>query len=111
MLRERFGISQRRACRVVGQHRSTQRLSPTHPDEQETRLREILRGLSRDRSRWRWRRAAKAARRAGWTVNDKRVQRLWRQEGLRVPYRRRKKPLRRIGAPVGAMCPIVPNAL
>ena len=56
-------------------------------------------------------RAAKAARRAGWTVNDKRVQRLWRQEGLRVPYRRRKKPLRGIGAPVGAMCPIVPNAL
>jgi putative transposase len=111
MLRERFGVSQRRACRVVGQHRCTQRLSPPRPDEQETRLRQFLRAFSRDRPRWGWRRAAKAARRAGWTVNDKRVQRLWREEGLRVPYRRRKKPLRGIGAPVGTMCPIVPNAL
>ena len=62
-------------------------------------------------ARWGWRRAAKAARREGWKVNDKRVQRLWRAEGLRVPYRKRKKPLRGLGAAVGAMCPIVPNAL
>ncbi len=44
-------------------------------------------------------------------MNDKRIQRLWREEGLRVPYRKRKKPMRGIGTAVGAMCPIAPDAL
>jgi putative transposase len=111
MLRERFGVSQRRACRVVGQHRSTERLAPPDPGEEEQRLRAWLRAFSVERPRWGWRRAAKQARREGWTVNDKRIQRLWRAEGLKVPYRKRKKPHRGIGIVVGAMCPIVPNAL
>jgi putative transposase len=111
MLRARFGVSQRRACRVVGQHRSTQRLEPSVTSDAETQLREFLRAFSKARPRWGWRRAAKAARRAGWTVNDKRVQRLWRAEGLKVPYRPRKKPHRGIGTAFGAMCPIAPNAL
>lgn len=111
MLRGRFGVSERRACRVVGQHRSTQRLDPPPISDDEARLREFLRAFSRRRPRWGWRRAAKGARKAGWQVNDKRIRRLWRDEGLRVPTRRRKKPLRGIGAHVGAMCPIVPNAL
>jgi putative transposase len=111
MLRERFGVSQRRACRVAGQHRSTQRLAPPTPSEEEARLRAWLRAFSTRRPRWGWRRAAKAARREGWTVNDKRIQRLWRDEGLKVPYRKRKKPHRGIGTAVGAMCPIRPNAL
>jgi hypothetical protein len=55
--------------------------------------------------RWGWRRAAKDARRAGWQVDDKRVRRLWREEGLKVPYKRRKKRLTGIGTHVGAMCP------
>jgi putative transposase len=44
-------------------------------------------------------------------VNDKRVHRLWREEGLKVPYRKRKKPLRGVGTYVGAMSPICPNAI
>jgi len=44
-------------------------------------------------------------------VNDKRIHRLWRDEGLRVPYRKRKKPLRGIGALTGQMCPIRPNVI
>ncbi len=55
--------------------------------------------------------AATAARLAGWQVNNKRVRRLWREEGLRVPTRKRKKRLTGIGTHVGAMCPIRPNAL
>ena len=57
--------------------------------------------------------AARGERRppAGWAVNDKRVRRLWREEGLKVPYKRRKKRLSGVGAHVGAMCPIRPNAL
>ncbi len=111
MLQTRFGVSERRACRVVGQHRSTQRLgAPTRSDD-EVELRAFLRDFSTRRPRWGWRRAAKAARRDGWRVNNKRIQRLWREEGLRVPYRKRKKPHRGIGTALGAMCPIAPNAL
>jgi hypothetical protein len=96
---------------VVGQHRSTQRLDPPVVAEDEQRLREWLRAFSKQRPRWGWRRAAKQARREGWNVNDKRIQRLWRQEGLKVPYRKRKKAHRGIGTAVGAMCPIAPNAV
>jgi len=96
---------------VVGQHRSTQRLEPPVVDDAEQQLREFLRDFARRRPRWGWRRAAKDARRAGWQVNDKRVRRLWRDEGLKVPCKRRKKRLTGIGAHVGAMCPIRPNAL
>ena len=62
------------------------------PDDEAT-LRAFLRAFSKERPRWGWRRAAKAARRDGWRVNNKRIQRLWRDEGLKVPYRKRKKPL------------------
>jgi putative transposase len=110
-LTEHFGVSERRACTVVGQHRSTQRLDPPVITDDEQRLREFLIAFSRQRPRWGWRRAAKAARRAGWTVNDKRIRRLWRDEGLRVPNRRRKKRLNGVGTHVGAMCPIRPNVL
>ncbi len=52
-----------------------------------------------------------AARKAGWVVNNKRIHRIWRAEGLRVPYAKKKRPLRGIGAAVGAMSPIAPNVL
>ena len=110
-LRERFGVSERRACKVVGIHRSTQRLAqPPVPDE-EADLRAFLRDFAKRRPRWGWRRAAKEARRTGRQVNDKRIRRLWRDEGLRVPTKKRKKRLTGIGTHVGAMCPIRPNAL
>jgi putative transposase len=96
---------------VVGQHRSTQRLPPPVVSDEEQFLRGYLREFSKKRPRWGWRRAAKQLRREGWRVNNKRIQRLWRDEGLKVPYRKRKKPHRGIGAPVGAMSPIAPNAL
>jgi putative transposase len=110
-LRGRFGVSERRACRVIGQHRSTQRLaSPPLPDS-EAELRAWLRAFAVTRPRWGWRRAAVVARSEGWTVNHKRIQRLWRSEGLKVPYRKRKRPPVGRGVMVGAMCPIRPNVL
>ena len=110
-MRDRFGVSERRACALVGQHRSTQRLDPPAPSDEEAELRAWLRAFSVERPRWGWRRAYKQLRRDGRRVNKKRAQRLWRAEGLKVPYRRRKKPHRGIGAPVGQMCPIRPNVL
>jgi putative transposase len=111
VLRQRFGVSERKACAVVGQHRSTQRLVVPAPPGDEEALRAYLRAFSKERPRWGWRRAAKALRREGRHVNNKRIQRLWREEGLRVPYRKRKKPLRGIGTRVGAMSLIAPGAL
>lgn len=96
---------------MVGQHRSTQRLAPTTPDAVEEQLREWLREFSTDRPRWGWRRAAKQLRREGWSVNNKRIRRLWRDEGLQVPTKTKKKRLAGIGTHVGAMMPIVPDAL
>ncbi len=110
-LRERFGVSERRACKVVGLNRSTQRLAPPPITGEEAELRAFLRQFSKERPRWGWRRAAKEARRQGRQVNDKRVRRLWRDEGLRVPHKRRKKRLSGVGVHVGAMCPIRPNVL
>jgi putative transposase len=94
MLRDRLGVSERWACRVVGQHRSTQRHVPVRAAD-DAALRAELRKFSVDRPRWGYRRAHHHLRELGWEVNRKRVQRLWREEGLRVPQRKRKR--RRLG--------------
>jgi putative transposase len=96
---------------VVGQPRSTQRLAARVPSDDELALRAWLRDFSRRRPRWGWRRAATQARQAGWVVNNKRIHRLWIAEGLRVPYRKKKRRLRGIGSCVGAMCPIRPGVV
>ena len=94
-----FGVSERRACRVVGQHRSTQRAPEPAPVPAEERLRAMLRTFSREHPRWGFRRAWRVRTREGLRVNRKRVQRLWREEGLRVPQRARKR--RRRGTTTG----------
>ena len=94
MLRDRLGVSERWACRVVGQHRSTQRHEPKRAED-DAALRAELRKFSKDRPRWGYRRAHHHLREQGWEINRKRVQRLWREEGLRVPQRKRKR--RRLG--------------
>jgi putative transposase len=90
MVRDRLGVSERWACRVVGQHRSTQRYEPKLAGD-DVALRLELRKFSKERPRWGYRRAHHRLRELGWDVNRKRVQRLWREEGLRVPVRRRKR--------------------
>jgi putative transposase len=90
MVQERLGLSQRRACAIVGQHRSTQRHIPGDPDPDRD-LRERLWRFARRHPRWGYRRAHAVLRREGWVVNRKKIQRLWREEGLRVPSKRRKR--------------------
>jgi putative transposase len=90
MLQDRLGVSERRACQIAGQHRSTQRREPVVACD-DAGLRARLRKLSRDRPRWGYRRAHAELLGEGWQINRKRVQRLWREEGLRVPQRRRKR--------------------
>jgi transposase InsO family protein len=90
MLQERLGLSQRRACQVVGQHRSTQRHEPAEADSDRD-LRDQLRRFAKAHPRWGYRMAHAVLRREGHVVNRKKVQRLWREEGLRVPPKRRKR--------------------
>jgi putative transposase len=90
MLQERLSVSERRACRVTGQHRSTQRHRPRKADRDDG-LRARLRSLSGEHPRWGYRRAWASLRSEGWAVNRKKIQRLWREEGLRVPAKRRKR--------------------
>jgi transposase InsO family protein len=73
---------------VVGQHRTTQRHQPADPD---AALRAWLRAYAKDHPRRGFRPAYHDARDEGWIVNHKKIQRLWREEGLRVPQRRRRK--------------------
>ncbi|MCA1699370.1 MAG: IS3 family transposase, partial [Actinobacteria bacterium] len=73
-----------------GQHRSTQRREPLRAAD-DAALRARLRKISHDRPRWGYRRAHALLREEGWCLNRKRTQRLWREEGLRVPQRRRKR--------------------
>jgi transposase InsO family protein len=90
MLQDRLGLSERRACRIAGQHRSTQRHEP-RPAPDDGALRARLREISAEKPRWGHRRAHARLAEEGRRVNRKRVQRLWREEGLRVPRRRRKR--------------------
>ena len=85
-MRSQFKVSERRACRVLGQHRSTQRHVPRgRPDEY--RLVADMIELARQFGRYGYRRIAALLREAGWSVSDGRVERLWRREGLKVPAR------------------------
>jgi putative transposase len=93
-LQETFAVSQRRACRVLGQPRSTQRQTPKISEEEGRLVRRMLE-LVRQHPRWGYRRITVLLRREGWRVNRKRVYRLWRQQGLKVPRKQRKK--RRLG--------------
>ena len=90
-----MNVGERFACRVIGQHGSTQRHRPRSqtPTDPDAAPREWLRQWAHDHPRWGFRRAYHAARAEGWYVNHKRLQRLWREEGLRVPQRRRRKRL------------------
>jgi putative transposase len=80
MLCDRLHVSERWACRVCGQHRSTQRREPTPAGDDEA-LRVELRAFSARRPRWGYRQAHTHLQQQGWEINRKRVQRVWREEG------------------------------
>ena len=99
-------MSERRACRTLAQHRSSQRYCrSTVPDE--AALRDRLKALAVRHPRYGYRRIHVLLVRDGWRCNRKRIQRLWRDEGLHVPTRapRRKKRGRRAPGNVVAAHP------
>ena len=71
---------------MLKQHRSTQRHAPRGREDEERLVADMI-ALTRQYGRYGYRRVAALLRDAGWHVNDKRVERLWRQEGLKVPMK------------------------
>ena len=86
----KFGVFERRACRALGQHRSTQLKIPTTPDDKAALTADII-ALVRQYGRYGYRRITAMLRSAGWMVNKKRVERIWRCEGLKVPAKQPKR--------------------
>jgi transposase InsO family protein len=89
-VRAELGVPERRACRVLGQHRSTQRKRPTTPDDEAALTADVI-ALARQYGRYGYRRITALLRAAGWSVNRKRVERIWRREGLKVPARQPRR--------------------
>ena len=84
------GVKERLACRVLGQHRSTQRKVPKGRADDGALTADIIE-LATRYGRYGYRRITALLRVAGWLVNVKRVERIWRQEGLKVPARQPKR--------------------
>jgi putative transposase len=83
-------LSERPVFRALGQHRSTQRQAPRGRDDEEQLTVDLIE-LARRYGRYGYRKIAALLREAGWVVNDKRVERIWRREGLKVPAKQPKR--------------------
>ena len=88
-LQQSYSVSERRACQVVGQPRSSQRYTPQVPDDEPRLFADMLQ-VVREFPRYGYRMVTHKLRQKNWTVNAKRVYRLWRREGLKVPKKQRK---------------------
>ena len=89
-VRDVLEVSERRACRVLGQHRATQRYRPVLRDDEDALTQAII-GHAERYGRYGYRRVAALLRADGWPVNVKRVWRIWRREGLKVPSKQPKR--------------------
>jgi putative transposase len=89
-VRKKFEVSERRACKAIGQPRSTQRYLGRKAERDKPLIERML-VLSKENPRYGYRRVWALLRREGWRVNAKRVYRLWRAESLKVPEKQRKR--------------------
>jgi len=89
-IQQELGVSERRACKVLNQPRSVQRHHSKKSGEEEVLRRDIVR-LASTYGRYGYRRITALLRAEGWAVNHKRVERIWREEGLRVPLKQPKR--------------------
>jgi len=89
-IREVFHLPERRVCRALGQPRSTQRYKPIVTEE-ESLLTDRVVELASKYGRYGYRMITGMLRNEGWTVNHKRIERIWREEGLKVPKKQPKR--------------------
>jgi putative transposase len=85
-----LAVSERRACQILEQVRTTQRLTPHESDEEEQLASRIVE-LATKYGRYGYRRITALLKQENWKVNHKRVERIWRREGLKVPQRQPKR--------------------
>jgi transposase InsO family protein len=85
-----LAVSERRACQVIEQVRTTQRLTLRVSDEEEQLVSRIVE-LATKYGRYGYRRITALLKQENWKVNHKRVERIWRKEGLKVPQRQPKR--------------------
>jgi putative transposase len=85
-----LGISERRTCRAIQQPRSTQRYQPLVPNDEVSLTTQVIK-LATKYGRYGYRRITAMLQNEGWQVNHKRVERIWRCEGLKVPQRQPKR--------------------
>ncbi len=90
MVVEKLKVSERRACRVLEQPRSTQRKKKREKLDEAQLTSEIIE-LAKDYGRYGYRRITALLKQKGWQVNHKRVERIWRREGLKVPQKQPKR--------------------
>ena len=89
-IRGKYGLSERLACRIVGQPRGTQRYT-TIVRADEDALTQAIIALASQYGRYGYRRIKSLLDDAGWDVGCDRVQRIWRREGLKVPRKQRPR--------------------
>jgi putative transposase len=89
-LQAKFTVSERRACKVLAQPRSSQRYQAQPRDDEGALVKRMLE-RARERPRFGYRRIAALLRRENWRASATRVYRLWRREGLKVPQKPRKR--------------------
>ena len=87
---QRYGISERRACHALGVCRTVQRYKKRTPDN-EAQLRDDIIRLAHRYGRYGYKRITALLHAEGWHVNHKRVERIWREEGLKVPKKQKKR--------------------
>ena len=87
---EHFNVSERKACRVLSQPLSTQRYLPRVRDGEELLIKRMIE-LATKYGRYGYRRITALLQREGFQVNHKRIERLWRKEGLKVPQKQPKR--------------------
>lgn len=87
---QKLGITERRACSALGQSRGLQRRTALRADDEAALTADII-TLARKYGRYGYKRITALLRAQGWQVNHKRVERIWRQEGLKVPSRQKKR--------------------
>jgi len=83
-------VGERRACRVLGQPRATQRYEVRVADDEAALVERVVE-LASEYGRYGYRRVTALLQHEGWRVNHKRVERIWRAEGLKVPQRQPKR--------------------
>ena len=87
---QKYDISERKACKSLSIDRAVQRYIPKKADDEETLKNDII-SLASKYGRYGYRRITALLKANGWRINHKRVERIWREEGLKVPKRQKKR--------------------